>query len=277
MVPSAGMFGSLPSEVLANKAWQTLLFCPNPLQGATHKGFSSPPDHLLLDLFHMPVVEPYAISEPLSTAGRINMNYQILPFTYLNRDTGIRAILKTEKVIGVPDSASTGYKKLYTTSAGASPAAFRLDINADETLKGFSQRFASNDLFRSPSEICGLYLVPQGAAFSSMAAYWANKRLTGDNSRERPYTTIYPRLTTKSNTFTIHVRVQSLQKNEASSPAAWDESKDVVTGEYRGFQTIERYADPNARNFPDYADPLVSTPISSFYKTRILASKQFAP
>ncbi len=36
----------------------------------------------------MPVVEPYPISEPLSTAGRINMNYQIVPFTYINRDNG---------------------------------------------------------------------------------------------------------------------------------------------------------------------------------------------
>ncbi len=36
-------------------------------------------DYLLLDLFSMPVVEPYPISEPLSTAGRINMNYQIVP------------------------------------------------------------------------------------------------------------------------------------------------------------------------------------------------------
>jgi hypothetical protein len=29
----------------------------------------------------MPVVEPYAISEPLSVAGRVNLNYQIVPFT----------------------------------------------------------------------------------------------------------------------------------------------------------------------------------------------------
>ena len=35
-----------------------------------------------LDLFNMPVAESYPISEPLSTAGRVNMNYQIVPFTY---------------------------------------------------------------------------------------------------------------------------------------------------------------------------------------------------
>jgi hypothetical protein len=114
-------------------------------------------------------------------------------------------------------------------------------------------------------------------AFSTINTYWNTRRLTGDNSRERPYATIYPRLTTKSNTYTIHVRVQSLQKNATSSPAVWDESTDAVTGEYRGYQTIERYVDPNNPDIPDYANPLNNTPLGAFYKTRILASKQFGP
>ena len=37
--------------------------------------------------------------------------------------------------------------------------------------------------------------------------------LTGDNSRERIYATIYPRLTTKSNTYTVHMRVQNSRKS----------------------------------------------------------------
>ncbi len=37
----------------------------------------------MMDLFNMPTVEPYAISEPFSTAGKVNMNYQILPYTYI--------------------------------------------------------------------------------------------------------------------------------------------------------------------------------------------------
>ena len=41
-----------------------------------HYGATDPADYLLTDLFNLPVVEPYAISEPLSTSGRINMNYQ---------------------------------------------------------------------------------------------------------------------------------------------------------------------------------------------------------
>ena len=42
----------------------------------------------------MPVVEPYGISEPMATSGKINLNYQIAPFTYITRNTGIRALFK---------------------------------------------------------------------------------------------------------------------------------------------------------------------------------------
>lgn len=62
-VPSAVMFGSLPTGVISGDPWQTLLFCANPADSG-HKGFSAPADHLMLDLFRMPVVEPYAISGP---------------------------------------------------------------------------------------------------------------------------------------------------------------------------------------------------------------------
>jgi hypothetical protein len=74
MIPSAGMLGSLPTGVVSGQPWQTLLFRP---AQAAHKGMSAPRDHLLLDLFWMPVAEPYAISEPFSTAGKVNLNYQI--------------------------------------------------------------------------------------------------------------------------------------------------------------------------------------------------------
>ncbi len=79
IMPSPGMFGSLPTGVQAGVPWRTLLFRPQ----SGHYGATSPPDHLWLDLFWMPVVQPYAISDRFSTAGKINMNYQILPFTYM--------------------------------------------------------------------------------------------------------------------------------------------------------------------------------------------------
>jgi uncharacterized protein (TIGR02600 family) len=278
-VPSPGILGSLPSGVMAGKPWQTLLFRPGP---AGHYGLTDPKDHLLLDLFHMPVVEPYAISEPLSTAGRINMNYQMVPFTYINRDTGVRAVLKSEKVIAVPDAnvnaggVQRGYK-YYAGQYTPATVTLRWDVDQNETLKGFQQRFDSGDIFRSASEICDVHIVPSGTTYAGMNTYWDNKKVTGDNSRERPYATIYPRLTTKSNTFTIYSRVQTLKKVLGTEANVWVEGRDQITGEYRGYQTIERYVDPNDSAIPDYADPSVTTPISAFYKTRIVAARQFAP
>lgn len=270
-VPSAVTFGSLSTGVKNNKPWQTLLFHPQP----GHPGAASPADHLLLDLFHMPVVEPYAISEPLSTAGRVNMNHQIVPFTYINRETGIRGLLKSEKIIAIRDSEAGKYK--FNDFDTTKQLDIRLDVHATETLKGFKSRFDSNDIFRSASEICELPIVPVGATYAGMSTFWNDKRLTGDNSKERIYATLYPRLTTKSNTFTIHAKVQTLKKLPSTPPNEWTEGKDQITGEYRGSQTIERFVDPNNPGIPDYADTTVTTPISSFYKTRVIASKQFAP
>lgn len=295
LLPSAVMFGSLSTGVLANKPWQTLLFRPGP---AGHPGlgtpvdgppFTTPPDYLLLDLFWMPVIEPYPISEPLSTAGKINMNYQIVPFTYINRDTGIRAILKSEKVISIKDSDSANYKHHYGSPAVAGMS--RQAVDADQTLTRFLYQFeVKKDIFRSPSQICGIDIIPvdlganamndstsPGAARTKMDAYWNSRLLTGDNCRERPYATIYPRLTTQSNTYTIHFRAQALKKVRNSSPVVWDEKKDRVTGEYRGFQTVERYIDPNDSQIPDYAIPGADVPIGSFYKYRVVQAKQFAP
>ncbi len=277
-MPSPAMFGSLPTGVISAKPWQTLLFRPDP---GGHPGGKTPPDHLLLDLFDMPVLEPYAISDPFSTAGKINMNYQIVPFTYLTRTTGVQAVLKSEKILAIPTSDGPKYK----TSAAPDRRYF-LDIA--ETLKGFAQRFAANDIFRCASEICSIWLVPAGKAlaYADMQAFWSsttgvnNGALTGDNVRERPYANIYPRLTTKSNTFTVHYRVQTL-KHVPPTPAHlaqnWVEGGDVVTGEYRGSSTLERYLDTSDPTLPDYATAASPPPIDNFYKFRVLETKEFRP
>lgn len=284
MIPSPVTLGSLSSGVKANRPWQTLLFRPEP----GHPGASSPPDHLLLELFSMPVVEPYAVSEPLSTAGRINMNYQIVPFTYINRDTGIRALLKAEKVTAINNTQAGIYKRYNPSASWEAPQySVRFDVNAEETLKGFRQRFDAKDIFRSASEICGLHIVPKddpdgsypGSSldtYATMPAYWNDHKLTGDNSKERIYATLYPRLTTKSNTFTIYTRVQTLKKIKDDRPDVWTEGRDQVTGQYRGYQTVERFVDPNESGIPDYASGS-SVPLGDFYKTRVLATKQFGP
>ncbi len=60
-MPGAGKLGSLPTGIHRDRPWQTLLFRPDPRKD--HPGSEEPPDYLLLDLFWMPVIEPYAISE----------------------------------------------------------------------------------------------------------------------------------------------------------------------------------------------------------------------
>jgi hypothetical protein len=159
----------------------------------------------------------------------------------------------------------------------------RFEVNIDETLEGFRQRFeVERDIFRSASEICELHIVPSDPDFSTdtyatMEDYWETHRITGDNTKERIYTNLYPRLTTKSNTFTVHFRAQALKKVPSTPANVWDESKDQVTGEYRGHQTLERYIDPNDPDLPDYADLGTHPPISDFYKFRVVQAKQFTP
>jgi len=301
-IASAVAFGSLPTGIDPADAtkispWKTLLFSPNPPGKSAHPGAASPPDHLFLDLFTMPIVEPYAISEPFSTAGRINMNYQILPFSYIRRSTGVRAVLKATRLMAIPQSVST------VTSAGnsykdglRSPFEFRYDVNAEETdgtLAGFEERFSDGDLFRSASEIATLFLVPKPAAplstgmkyppgstapasYQATADWWDNFRLTGDNTRESPYSDLYARLTTKSNIYTVHYKVQSLKKSNATPAAQWVEGRDNVSAEARGSVTIERYIDIADPDLPDFAAD--STPSAEeFYRFRTIRSTVFNP
>jgi uncharacterized protein (TIGR02600 family) len=278
-VPSPVIFGSLSTGVQHSLAgftandptqiqpWQTLLFCPNPAAKALHPGLASPPDHLLLDLFTMPVVEPYPISDPLSTAGKINLNYQIVPFNYITRNTGMQAVLKSTRIMAIPTADGGIYK------SGAGAANYRLQIDPDQTLVAFSNRFAANQPFVSASEICTMFLVPQGVTYiddPTMAVWWDNYTLTGDNLREKPYADIYGRLTTKSNTYTVHVRAQSLQKIKGSTANQWTEGTDLVTSEYRGSYTLERFLDPNLSSYDE------SLPLTA-YKFRVVDTKQFAP
>ncbi|NBV25571.1 MAG: hypothetical protein EBS05_27140, partial [Proteobacteria bacterium] len=106
-------FGSLPTGVIRNQPWQTLLFRPqagHPGEGTPTSGppYTSPPDHLLMDLFWMPVIEPYAISEPFSTAGKVNLNYEMAPFSYIRRATALHAVFKSQEPLLIPTNALPG-------------------------------------------------------------------------------------------------------------------------------------------------------------------------
>lgn len=292
MIAGPGMFGSLPTHVKRyaadpgnpdRYAWLTLLFRPHPghpnvvTLGAGGLP-SAAPDHLLMDLFWMPVVEPYAISEPFSTAGKVNMNYQIEPFRYIKRPTAIAAALREERIAAVPTTATDIYK-----DSSAQPASsFRLRINIPATLEQFETRFnnASGRIFLSPTEMCDLWLVPEGQSLAGMPAFWNNHRLTGDNMRERPYATLIPRLTTKSNTFTVHFRVQALRPGTGGDATVWDEDQGTITSEYRGATMIERFIalDDPVLATTDFATATASRPtLDAFYRWRVIQTRQFAP
>ncbi len=269
-IPSPGMFGSLSTGTTETpaKLWQTLLFRPGP---SGHPGLNAPLDSLLLDLFWMPVVEPYAISEPLATMGKVNMNYQIVPFTYITRNTALRSVLASEKV-AMLDAAG---------SSGTARVALNLS-DTDGTLRPFREKFAANGLFKSASEICSVYLVPNGQSWSSDAAansawYGTAFAGVGDNVRERPYADIYPRLTTKSNSFKVFYRVQALQNPSAADPGQWNEDGGAITGDQRGSAVVERYIDPADVNVPDYATNLAAASLETFYRWRVVESTLFTP
>ena len=279
-LPGPGMFGSLSTGVQRRLPWQTLLFRPGP---PNHPGAISPPDHLLLDLFWMPVVEPYAISEPFSTAGKINMNQQLVPFTYIDRMVGLRAAMAAEQVAMIPKTAALSYKCNGLTN---SRSALNLS-ETDGTLRQFKEKFDSGEIFRSATEICNIYLVPVGKSWNTDSAaqtdwYGDNFALVGDNTRERPYADIYNKVTTKSNTFTVHYHAQVLQRPKArgvSAPTIFDTSAgDKVVAEQRGETTFERYLDPADPRIvaTDPASALV-TSLEEFYRARIVKTSVFAP
>ena len=116
-----------------------------------------------------------------------------------------------------------------------------------------------------------------------MSSWWGSYRGTGDNSKERSYARIFPKLTTKSNTYTVHYRVEVLKKNPNSSTQnTWTEGTDKVISTYRGSTTIERYVNPRDSGLPDYASitplpPTGSNALPNFYKFRILGERQFNP
>ena len=316
-VPSAMMLGSIPTGIQRRLPWQTLLFHPagkepdKSLNPGTN--LHPPADHYLADLFWIPVVEPYAISQPFSTAGKINLNYQIEPFTYIHRDTGMRALLTSTKLMAIPGD-STAVSKYKPFGSGDNPTVMptsttynvttRFPLNLDATMTMFGKRFdTDHDLYRSATEVSEILLIPNDSnlklnspeTYDSLTAkmddYWglgtvANSpghQLTGNNLRNKPYADVYGRLTTKSNVFTVHIRAQALRKVTGTAPNIWVTGQDQVVGEYRGSSIIERYIDANDPALPDFAGRTIADPtdaklnIDQYYKFRVVSTKRFSP
>ena len=328
---SAVDFGSIPSGIQARVPWQTIRFRPDPgmhdpqnrilglgdqpriPQGTNHfypfSNYCGPKDHLMLDMWWMPVVEPWSLSEGFATKGLINLNQQIFPFTYIQRTTALHALLRSERMMAIPDSEAANYKN------GANfpnPTVYRRWINAKETIRQLTEyRWKGKDAeeftlpfnsFRSASEICELWLVPEpggnsgGAPTlnSTIRQFWNEHRLTGDNMRERPYANIYPRLTTRSNVYRVHMIAQTLKKATSNKPETFTSvstegsDPDLVTSEWRGSALVERVLNPNepALRTSDYAPidgedvfdgmQVIWPPkLDNYYTYRVTEVKQF--
>ncbi|MCX6970536.1 MAG: Verru_Chthon cassette protein A [Verrucomicrobia bacterium] len=279
-MPSAVLFGSICSGA----PWRTLLFRPARSYlsgGSSHFGNQSPPDWAILDFFHMPVAEPYAISEPFATAGKVNLNARIIPFSsYLTRETALRAVLASVRLTAIPSTLAP----VPTFALPLPDIKTRYPLDPEETLRSVRDRLNGTDgsgrsVFLSAGEVCSMDLVPQGTTRAGLATWWADKsKLTGDNSLESPYATLVPRLTARSNTFTVHVTAQSL----APGPGVvgWREGRGRVTAEWRGAISVERYVDPNDSRFTGPSAPnfLSGTqPVGPYYRFRVLGTRRFNP
>lgn len=270
-IASPVALGSLPTGVVSGQPWQTLLFNPHPaVELKKHAGSSDPGDFLWLDLFCVPTVEPYAMSGPLTASGRVNLNYEMVPFTGMVRTTALRAALKSTKILAIPTGDAAFYKK-----GSPVPTTYYHPISAEETLKGFDQRFGEGDVYRAAAEICRLELVPAGETVGRMTAWWQAHQLTGDNSREMPYNHLYPLLTTQSNGYQVHCRAQSLIKAAGSDPQIWEEGRDVVSGEYRVSSLIERWIDPNDTRLQKV--DVFSKSLTPYYRFRVVSTSPFVP
>jgi len=240
---------------------------------------------MLLEYFWMPIVQPYAISEPFSTAGKVNMNYRIAPFGYIHRATGLHAVLKSERILSIPTGSGGSYKTSNTQD-------WRHPVDIETTLLQWEDRFDTGNFFRTASEVCEQFLVPQNegitasngsAVRTQMLSHWQNHNLTGDNTMERPYANVYPRLCTQSNAYRVHYLVQTLQKGRGSAANTFDVTKDVVIGETRGDALIERQIDPldpafanqGATAAHDYAQNPDPEPLDVLYSYRVRHIRRF--
>jgi len=324
LVSGPGMFGSLPTGLMENppQPWRTILFRPSQSTGSQpgqlpHPGAGrdvnpsavDPPDHMIMDLFWMPIVEPYAISEPLSTGGKVNINTEIMPYLHVNRDTAIRGVFRSEFMVCIPNQWHRDYKHNHGRGRGyhwrdrptggeLQGKRLRTAILEDDTLQQFQDRFnLGRSMFKSATEITEIHLIPQeisvrlgypgvggiGTYVPSEdqmddGSYWQDHALVGDNSREKPYTNIHNRITTKSNTFKVHYRAQVLKQSRRDDGAydMWRPLFDSVQAEYRGSSIVERYVDPNLEAIPDFPNDR-NRGLDEFYTYRVINPKRFAP
>lgn len=226
----------------------------------------------------------------------------------------ITAMNPTQRVSNGNQPYIYNYKSMRTAgnnseSNGAWGVISRRSIDIDNTLQQISNRQEQHKSFISASEIGDIPLVPQdvplvlnlpspmkphlSAGFSpttslaqfdtQLSTFWFAHKLNGDNALEKPYAYLYPRLTTRSNSYLVHLRVQTLAQNARSTAYLLKANQAQPSGEFRGSFLIERYLDANSASLVDPAGNPV--PMSARgettgfslgpYRFRIVSSKQF--
>jgi len=265
----------------------------------------------------------------------VNINYAIMPFGFIKRTTAMRALLQGQRIAAIPHNWTNANRELSYKGQDNSENV-RYLVDRDETLKAFDAKFAQYTpgtpdlgIFKSATEICERFLYPKGGVFgptgptntnvttigpigmptqavtynaseSNIKDWWALNLLTGDNLREKPYGDLYPRITTKSNTFTVHYRVQTLRQRPFPGSSSdttgkdkwykvWDETRDQVLSELRGSTTIERFIDPQDSRFAKFLPGGAPNPVpwtfidvqkdslEPAYRFRIISNKRFQP
>ena len=83
-------------------------------------------------------------------------------------------------------------------------------------------------------------------------------------------------MTTKSNTYTVHIRAQALQKVPGTPADQWVEGRDRVVAEERSSVIIERYIDVEDSSLPDFATNSTAL-LSDHCRMRVLSTKRFNP
>ncbi len=140
-VSSPGVFGSLSTGVKRQIPWQTLLFRPGLraiperlIRGSAFDGF-------ILDAYRGTLRHQRAVFY----RWKINLNQQIVPFTYINRYSGLRAAMMGEKVTKVSKAQAATYKvgPVETPSLSV-PTRLPLNLSAsDGTLRQLVDKFAT--------------------------------------------------------------------------------------------------------------------------------------
>jgi uncharacterized protein (TIGR02600 family) len=245
------------------------------------------------------------MSSNFATEGKVNLNHQLMPFTWMQRATALHGALKGVRITAIPTTAvdTQGESAKGRADGSALDATFRYEVDAEKTVQGFYQRFDAGDVFRCASEICELFLVPRridghsynGSGFNppdpahlqveDIHGWWNGAasnhadafEATGDNLREAPYAQLHPRLCTQSNVYRVHYRVQLLEKSRTTNPEEWDEREDHIVAERRGDDLIERCLNRDKAAMPD---PAVSDAAASLHTQqtfRIISHTPFVP